>query len=176
LLQADALMRALFVWGHARAFINHALGIGRLQIADALYKATKEKMGRFPPVLLEGVPYDENYTLRRAADAAWADQERRLSPIVKKLIGSRGLSKREATVRIAAIAAATPRNTAIVLPPPVSPDVRARLYVQLAERYEVDNRLKEALELWRAASLLVGLREASQAERGERIGYTAVAT
>lgn len=176
LFRADPLMRALFIWGHARAFINHALGVGRRQTAEALYKVTRETMARFAPVLLEGVPYDENHALQRAADAAWTARERHMPALLKKLIGSNGMAKREAKVRASAVSSAMSAEGSVVLPPPASPDVKARLYAQLALRYEADGRPKEALELWRAAALLVGLRTASEAELGARIGYTAVST
>jgi len=62
----------------------------------------------------------------------------------------------------------------IPLPPAPVPLVKARLYAQLAQRYEADGRLKEALELWRASALLAGLRTPSEQELRDRMGYTAV--
>jgi GT2 family glycosyltransferase len=174
LLKADPLARALFIWSHARAFINHALGIGRRTIADSLHAATRQAMARFPPVELDGVPYDDTYALRQAVDAAWADQERRLSPLVRRLIGAAGLARRKASAQ-AAVEAAERAGSPIPLPPPVPPMVKARLYAELAQHYEAEGRLKESLEVWRAAALLAGLRTASEQELRDRVGYTAVA-
>src|SRR6185437_4954267 len=100
-----------------------------------------------------------------------AERERALSPLAKKLIRPAGLARRKASMQ-AAIAAARAASDPIPLPPAAGPLVKARLYAQLAQRYEADGRLKEALELWRAAALLAGLRTASEQELRDRVGYT----
>jgi glycosyltransferase involved in cell wall biosynthesis len=173
LLKADPLARALFIWGHARAFINHALGVGRRAIADSLHAVTKQTMAKFPRVELDGIPYDENYAVRQTVQTAWTESERHLSPLARKLMGPTRLARRKAKM-YATIAAAAAAKDPVPLPPAPGPLIKARLYAQLAQRYEADGRLKEALELWRAAALLAGLRTASEQELRDRVGYTAV--
>jgi glycosyltransferase involved in cell wall biosynthesis len=197
LLGADPLMRAFFIWGHARAFINHALGIERTQIAEALYKVTRETMARFPPVELDGIPYDESYAFRRSADAAWSNLEKRIPGFIRRLIGSARMETWGARVRSRLVASrqelpaadltlgnalrlafsvhsAPVPSRQIVLPPPPSSVVKAKLYAQLALRYEAEGRAAEALEIWRAAALLAGLRAATPSEERQRMGYTPV--
>jgi hypothetical protein len=89
------------------------------------------------------------------------------------LIGPAGLARRKARLEKAMAASAAAKEP-IPLPPVAAPMVKARLYAELAQRYEADGRLKEALELWRAAALLAGLRTASEQELHDRVGYTAV--
>ena len=60
------LMRNLFIWGHARVFCNHALIVGKPELARAEYELAKQTLARHPPVFLDGVQYDENYAQRLA--------------------------------------------------------------------------------------------------------------
>jgi hypothetical protein len=64
----------------------------------------------------------------------------------------------------------------ITLPPPVDKRLKARMYAQLALRYETSGRPREALEIWQAAAALYDLLDldGSKPRTVERIGYTAV--
>jgi glycosyltransferase involved in cell wall biosynthesis len=134
LVGSDPLHRALFVWGHARVFINHALGVGRPETAKTLYRLTTEFLSRFPPVAVEPPPTVPT-----------------------------GLRD-----RLSAVLRGRPPAPEIPLPPPPTLSAKVAMYRQLAERYEVLDRLPEALDMWRAIAQLGGLIA------GERIGYTPV--
>ncbi|WP_085932669.1 glycosyltransferase [Enhydrobacter aerosaccus] len=194
LVGGDPMLRALSIWGHARAFINHALAVGRPELAQALFEIAKDVAGRFPPVDLDGFPYDEAYVYRRTARAAWTDLLQRTPSSVKKLVGQPRLQQWSERFQAALVAArfspstdapssrealmtalgrrdAAPAGPAIVLPPPPPPEMKARMYARLAQGYESEGRFQEASETWRAAARLVGLIPPVPPE--ERVGYTA---
>lgn len=56
LIGNNPLHHALFVWGHARTFINHALGVGRPETAKTLHRITTEFLARFPSAPHEPLP------------------------------------------------------------------------------------------------------------------------
>jgi glycosyltransferase involved in cell wall biosynthesis len=178
-LSGEPLLRALFIWGHARVFTNHAIGVGRPEMAAALYRVTRETAARFAPVELDGIPYDENFAFRRAAQTAWNDLSRRIPGAARALFGPATVEKWGARYRSALAAAKfePPANDApsigealmtalgwrpvatkpIVLPPPPSKELKARMYARLAQGYGDEGRLEEASEIWRDAARLAGL-------------------
>jgi GT2 family glycosyltransferase len=159
---ASPLLRTLFVWGHARAFINHAIAFKRPEIADTLYKITKDTLSVFPPVLLDGKLYDENYGSPELAETG--SKPSTSSPLLRRLVERLSGPRTEVQT--------TPQY---VLPPPIDRRLKARMYVQLALRYEAGMREREALETWKSAAIqadpmaLEGIRPLME----ERVGYTA---
>src|SRR6185437_15512747 len=57
-------MRNLFIWGHARTFCNHALQVGKPELAHAEYDCIKQILAKHPPVFLDDIQYDEDYEQR----------------------------------------------------------------------------------------------------------------
>ena len=129
------LMRNLFIWGHARTFCNHALLVGKPELAHAEYDAIRRTLAAHPPVFLDGVQYDENYE-------RWLAEARRTSAWRSALtrLGRRGASKDE-----------------FALPP--SPDSRLKgsLHAQEAICHEAKGNLLAARDSWHAAALEAGL-------------------
>lgn len=191
----DPLLRALFIWGHARAFINHALSIGRPELARALFQATKDVVGRYPVVELDGLPYDEKDGYRRTAQTAWADLERRIPGSLRTLVGPAklegwrprfqsalvearfsppqgGTFLREAVLTALGRGPSAPAEEPITFPPAPSPTLKAKMYARLAQGYAAEGRYAEAAEVWQAAARLVSLIPPLPPE--DRVGYTAV--
>lgn len=189
---SSPLLRQLFIWGHARAFINHAITFNRPETAEALYQMIRQAVSAFPPVTLDGLEYDENYAFRSSAEHAWAEISRRLPPVVRRLAGPAAMTALEKKTTSALIAArydeaggkspwtslikGASGTPGITLPPPVDKRLRARMYAQLALRYEAGGRQQEALEIWRAAAALYDLLDldGTSPRITERIGYTEV--
>ena len=72
-------MRNMFMWGHARVFCNHAVQVGKPDLARDEYRLVKETLAKYPPVFLDGAQYDEHYdqhlaraeAARRLVDGGW---------------------------------------------------------------------------------------------------------
>ena len=193
---ASPLLREVFIWGHARAFINHAITFNRPETAEALYRMTRQMVSAFPPVALDGVKYDEIYAFRSSAERAWKGISGHIPPAVRRIAGDATMAALEKKTVSALIAArydeangkspwasllkggrnAASPTSSITLPPPVDKHLKARMYAQLALRYEVKGRQREALEIWQAAAALYDLLDldGSNPRNVERIGYTAV--
>ena len=193
---ASPLLRGLFIWGHARAFINHAITFNRPETAEALYRITQQTVSAFPSVSLDGMKYDENYAFRSSAESAWKRMSNRMPPIVHRMAGYTTMAALEKKTVSALIAArydeaggkspwasllkgsrnASDKAIPITLPPPVDKHLRARMYSQLALRYEANGRQREALEIWQAVAALHDLLDLDGSKRRtiERVGYTAV--
>jgi glycosyltransferase involved in cell wall biosynthesis len=193
---SSPLLRDLFIWGQARAFINHANTFNRPATAEALHRITKQTIATFPPVNLDGMKYDENYAFRSSAEKAWKRVSGCIPPIVRRMAGQATMTAFEQKTVSALIAArydeaegqspwvallkgnrsASDRALQIMLPPPVDKHLRARMYSQLALRYEANGRPREALEIWQAAAALYNLLDldGSKPRTVERVGYTAV--
>ena len=156
------LLRALLVWGHTRAFVNHAIAFKRPAIAETVYHLARETLAQFPPVLLDDVPYNENYSRRPSGSHA----ANGIGPMVRRLFESQRCRKRTRATE----------EPPFPMPPPVDRHLKARMYAELALRYEANDRPHEALEVLRAAADLCDLKalEGTTTRAPERIGYTAL--
>ena len=179
LVGGDPLFRAFFIWGHARAFVNHAVAIGKPDLAQALFDAAREFAGLKPSPLLDGVPYDETEAYLRAAKSAWSRAEGLLPAPVRAVIGparlGRWRSHLQASMVDAKFAPAdlpasqamavalglrklpSATGTAFPLPSTLTPHWKARMYARLAQGYVAEERLAEACDTWLAAAKLTNL-------------------
>ena len=171
------LLRALFIWGHARAFCNHAMIFDRKEMARDEYKIMMEALADLPPVLLDGIPYDADYEYRLAAQAAWKLTGEGLPRLVRYLLGlPAGYAARPeferrliecrylgnghwpAVLKCLSFAKPTPRDSAeLRFPPAADQNLKARLYVEMARCYEAKGLLPQALESWRFAAIASGI-------------------
>ncbi len=179
LIGGDPLFRAFFIWGHARAFVNHAVAIGKPDLAQSLFEAAREFAGLKPSPLLEGVAYDETEGYLRAAQSTWTRAEGRLPAPVRAVLGRQRLegwrSRLEASMVHAKFASAdlpaaqamgvalglrqlppSPGN-AFPFPSALTPLWKARMYSRLAQGYVAEGRLAEACDTWLSAARLTGL-------------------
>ena len=178
ILGADPLPLALFIWGHARAFINHAVIFKRPETAEALYKIAKEAVAGLEPAFIDGLKYDETYLFRRSARDARSGLLARIPGVFRHALGQRTLEKAADKLEQklfdarydASAAGASPLRTlmrskppetaeTIVLPPPPDAPTKAGMYRQLAARYEANNRSAEALVMRQAIARVSGLPE-----------------
>ncbi len=130
------LMRNLFMWGHARTFCNHALQVGKPELAHAEYDVIKKTLAVHPPVFLDGIQYDENYE-RRLAEAQRPSGWR----AVLAQLGRR---------------APAPKDE-LALPPPPDSRLKAGLHAQEALCHEAKGNLLAARDSWHAAALADGV-------------------
>ena len=187
----NPLLCSLFIWGHARAFINHAIAFKRPETAEALYRITQEAAASLGPVYLDGVPFDQHYGLTMSAKEAWLDVVRRIPSVVRNMLGTARLDALQEKFTSALIAARYDRSVPgmspwkillqrprevpsgqIILPPPIDKPLRTRMYDQLPARYEANGRLHEALETRRAAARLNGLVASDEGASDVPMGYT----
>jgi hypothetical protein len=143
------LMRSLFIWGHARVFCNHAMSVGKPDLARAEYQLVKDTLKQYPPVSHDGVPYDENYD-RRLAEAGIA----------------RRVAEGRWWTRIALALERRPdarKSGDLALPPPPDGKLKAALYAQQALCYEARGNTLAARDSWRAAAVAASLLEAKDA-------------
>lgn len=190
-LGAAPLLRTLFIWNHARTFINHAVAVGRHETAKALYRITTDTLSEFEPVRLGEILYDENYLSRVSARNARNKLLQRIPEIFSFALGQERM-KRLADNAEQALFAARYDETArgasplkallwarpsqpLPLPPPLDMSVKANLYAQLASRYEAGNQPLQALALWQAIARLAGLPGSPFDLGDKRIGYTHLA-
>jgi glycosyltransferase involved in cell wall biosynthesis len=168
------LLHLLFIWGHARAFINHAIAYERHDTARALYRLAKEAASKVGPASLDGVEFDERYGLRTSADAAWHGLLRRVPAPIQRVIGPDRLDALRRKMTSALIASRYDRaapgaspwkslrhgardEDEIILPPAMDRQQKTRLYAHLASRYEANNRFREAADTWRTLARLNNL-------------------
>jgi len=144
------LLRNLFIWGHARVFCNHALLIGKPELAHAEYDLALQTLAQHSPVLLDGVQYDENYE-RCLADARRGSVWRAIGAKISRT--SMRLGKRNVP------------TDQFALPPPPDARLKAGLYAQEALCHEGRGNLLAARDCWRAAALGAGLITLEQAGR-----------
>jgi hypothetical protein len=135
-------MRNLFIWGHARVFCNHALQVDKPELARDEYRLVKQTLAEYPPVLLDGVQYDENYE-QRLAEARRGSIWLSLGAKISGMLMRRGH-----------IAAA---KEEFALPPPLDSKLKAGLYAQQALCYEARGNALAARDSWHAAALAAGL-------------------
>jgi hypothetical protein len=156
------LMRNLFIWGHARVFCNHAVNVGKPDLARAEYQLIKETLAQYPPVMLDGVPYDEKHeqhlaqtrAARRVAEGGWK-------------------------ARVALALERRPKKPApgdLALPQPPDNKLRAALYAQQALCYEARENALAAQDSWHAAAFAAGLLAADEAgyRTDRKYGWAAV--
>jgi glycosyltransferase involved in cell wall biosynthesis len=142
------LMRNLFIWGHARVFCNHAMLVGKPELARAEYGLIKQTLAEHPPVFLGGIQYDEDYEHRVA--------EVRRRSLYHTIAGkvSEALFRR---LRRAA------SKDALALPPRPDSKLKASLYAQEALCHEARDNPLAARDSWHAAALAAGLLTAEEA-------------
>jgi GT2 family glycosyltransferase len=155
------LMRNLFMWGHARTFCNHALLVGKPELAHAEYDCIKQTLAKHPPVFLDGIQYDEDYE-RRVADARLGSGWRRAGAKISQ--GLTRLGRRRA-----------PKD-GFALPPSPDGKLKASLHAQEALCHETKGTLLAARDSWRAAALEAGLITPERAGRraDRKYGWAAV--
>ncbi len=173
------LLRNLFIWGHARAFCNHAMLFGKAEMARDEYAIMMEALARHPPVFLDDVQYDADYQYRRAALDAWKWTGKALPGVIRKALGlptgdaaqpafvERLIERRYIgkgywpTVLQTLLFGRKPPAIAgeIRTPPPPDRQLKARLYAEMALSYEAKNRIPQALESWRFAAIAAGVHE-----------------
>lgn len=148
------LMRNLFLWGHARTFCNHALQVGKPELAHAEYDAIRKTLAEHPPVFLDGIQYDQDYE-RRLADAR------------------HGSAWRRALARLGRRSA--PKD-AFALPPPPDRRLKASLHAREAICHEAKGNLLAARDSWHAAALAAGVVTPEQVGRrtDREYGWAAV--
>ncbi len=156
-----ALMRNLFIWGHARAFCNHALQVGKPELARAEYKLVRQTLAAHPPVFLDGIQYDENYE-QRLAEARRGSSARALAAKI--------------SVALAQLGRRTPPKDEFPLPPPPDSKLKAELYAQEALCHEARGNALAARDSWHAAAVAAGLLTAAEAgyRTDRRYGWAAV--
>lgn len=192
LLAGDPLLPTLFIWGHARTFINHAITFGRTEIPETLYRITKQSLAELPAVDLDGFVYDERYGLQVSARDGAQALARHLPAAIRRLLGpateqalrlnvqKRLLSAQydrhqpgqvawKALLKGWLGAGSAPANTGLpILPPPPTKPTKTRLYVEMADRYAAVGRPSDALDMWRAAGRLNGILP------DEPVGFTPI--
>ena len=179
LLAGDPLFRSYFVWGHARAFVNHAVAIGKPDLAAALFEAARSFAAERPSPVRDGVPYDETEAYRRAARDAWSRVEHRIPGPVRGLLGPARLEGwRDRLARSLAAAGKAPADLpagkalgialglgevpstsgpAFPFPSALTPHGKAQMYAHLAQGYAAEGRMTEACETWLAAAKMTGI-------------------
>ena len=146
------LLRNLFIWGHARVFCNHAVVVGKPELARAEYELVKQTLAQYPPVFLEGVQYDENYAQRLAPapparrDSIWRTLGARISGSLAR--GDQPAAEKEAE---------------FALPPPPDSRLKASLHAREALCYEARGNPLAARDGWHAAAVAAGLLTPEQA-------------
>jgi glycosyltransferase involved in cell wall biosynthesis len=143
------LLRNLFIWGHARVFCNHALVVGKPELARAEYELVKQTLAEHPPVFLDGIVYDENYGLpppEARPDSIW------------RTIGARLSGMRAQPDRPAAAA-----KDEFALPRRPDGRLKAGLHAQEALCHEVRDNPLAARDSWHAAAVAAGLLTAEEA-------------
>jgi glycosyltransferase involved in cell wall biosynthesis len=170
------LLRNLFIWGHARAFCNHAMNVGRAEIAREEYKIMMDTLAAHPPVFLDGVQYDADYEFRAAAIGAWTRTGGRLprivisaltfgaceaarSSFIERLVERRYLGKGNWFSVLKGLLGAKMPNTMDQLrtPPPIDRKLKARLYARMALCFEARGLPALAVESFHFAAIAADL-------------------
>jgi glycosyltransferase involved in cell wall biosynthesis len=144
------LLRNLFIWGHARVFCNHALQIGKPELARAEYNLARQTLAQHPPVFLDGVQFDENYE-RRLSGARKGGIRRAIGAKISKTVAQFG--KRGAPL------------DEFALPPPPDRRLKSALYAQEALCHEARGNQSAARHCWHTAAISAGLITNEQAGR-----------
>jgi len=143
------LLRSLFIWGHARVFCNHAFVVGNPELARAEYALVKRALAEHPPVLVDGLPYDEHYGRQPEPEAPppslWSSLRARLS-------GMPAQAERRPE----------PKDE-LAYPPRPDGRARAALHAQEALCHEARGNSLAAQGGWHAAAVAAGLITAEEA-------------
>ena len=163
-LGPNPLLRSLFIWGHARRFCEHAMQINRPKTAEDIYALVQRTLAGLPKAFLDGIEYDQNYAPPRSAPAPWSTAKP-FAVLSRILAGKR------------APATQTKAATLLRFPPPPDERLKAKMYAQLALRYEEKQRLNDALGVWKQAAVLNHLVARAEIEGSDRppVGYTHIA-
>jgi len=158
------LLRAMFIWGHARAFCNHAVNIGKPDLARDEYRIMMDTLASHPAVLLDGVIYDADYEYRRAALGAWARTGKALPGATQAQFVDRLIKRRyrhdgswPGVLKTLLFASEVQDISDIRTPPPPDKKLKAHLYVEMARSYERAGLGAQALESWRFAAITAGI-------------------
>lgn len=186
----NPLLRTLFIWGHARAFINHAVAFKRPETAAALYAITLKTLSIFPRVELDGIPYDGDFGVRQSARLGREKIVHRIPAFIRHGLGQNAMHSIGTNVEARLLAArydgtlptASPLKAllrgaalapaAMALPPPIDNRLKARMYALFASRYEQQERPHEALRMWKAIARLLDTGEVRALPAEESAGYT----
>ncbi|HYD04396.1 MAG TPA: glycosyltransferase [Reyranella sp.] len=157
------LMRNLFIWGHARVFCNHAVVVGKPELARDEYKLVKQTLAQHPPVFLDGVLYDEHYEQRRAGREP-ASFWRAISARISGRLAQPG-HRRAATDEFA-------------MPPPPDGKLKAGLHAQEALCHEARGNRLAARDSWHAAAVAAGLITPEEAgyRTDRKYGWSGIAS
>lgn len=142
------LLRNLFIWGHARVFCNHALVVGKPELARAEYELVKQTLAEYPPVFLDGIQYDVNYAQRLAPvrqDSIWRTIGARISGALSR--GGQPVAEKDQ----------------FALPPPPDSRLKAGLHAREALCHEARDNPLAARDSWHAAAVAAGLLTPEQA-------------
>jgi glycosyltransferase involved in cell wall biosynthesis len=171
------VLRTLFVRGHARAFLNHAIFNNLPDVANDVHRLAREALAPFPPALLDGLPLDPNDDAPHNSVAEPVEPSIAVVQSTKRETIIRRLLSRHTSLT-ARVSGPAPAQRVPPLPPvpsPVDARLKARMYAELARRYEADGRLREALDLWNAAGALGDLGGLDRKiPPREQPGYTAI--
>jgi hypothetical protein len=158
------LLRNLFIWGHARAFCNHAINVGKSDLAREQYQVMMEALAAHPPVYLDGLAYDADYEFRLAATKAWQMTGRRLPSVtqagfIDRLIERRyrGDGRWPSVLRTLLFGSGARDESPVRAPPPLDRKLKARLYARMAQCFEARGLMAQAVESWRFAAIADGL-------------------
>jgi glycosyltransferase involved in cell wall biosynthesis len=160
----EPLLRAMFIWGHIRAFCNHAVNIGKVEMARDEYRIMAETLAAQPTAVLDGVVYDADYEYRRGALAAWQRIGKSLPGVSEASFVDRLITRRYrgngswGGVLKTLLKPNRPQDVSeIRAPPPPDRMLKAHLYVELAQSYERAGLKMQANESWQAAAIAAGL-------------------
>lgn len=142
------LLRNLFIWGHARVFCNHAVVVGKPELARAEYKLVRQTLAKYPPVFLDGVQYDENYG-QAVAEVPRVSLWRAL---IAKISGRPAQSDHPPAAK-----------DEFALPPRPDSRLKAGIYAQEALCHEARGNPLAARDSWHAAAVAAGLLTAAEA-------------
>jgi glycosyltransferase involved in cell wall biosynthesis len=170
------LLRSMFIWGHIRAFCNHAITFGKLDIARDEYGIMMEALAAHPTAMLDGVPYDADFEHSRASIQAWKHTGKIMPAAVKFGLGLpagksaeagfvdrlvkrryRGDGSWPGVLKTLLLSKEAQDTGEIRTPPPPDRMLKARLYVEMAHSYERAGRTAQALESWRFAAVAAGI-------------------
>ncbi len=172
----NAFLRSAFIWGHARVICNHAIAIGKPEMAREEYSIMMEALAPYPAASLDGVRYDADFEYRRAALAAWSGAGKALPDVVLLGLGlpngelaeagfvNRLVSRRYrgdgswlGVLKTLLFSREALDTGEIRTPPPPDRMLKARLYAEMARSYEKKGRTAQALESWQFAAVAAGV-------------------
>jgi glycosyltransferase involved in cell wall biosynthesis len=172
----NPFLRSVFIWGHARVICNHAITIGKPEMAREEYRIMMEALAPYPAAFLDGVQYDADFEYRRAALAAWSRAGKAMPGVVRLGLGLpagklaeanfvdrlvkrryRGSGSWPGVLKTLLFSGEAQGTGEIRTPPPPDRMLKARLYAEMARSYEKKGRAARALESWQFAAVAAGI-------------------